>query len=265
MTFIARTPPEAMLTVTINNTTPIELLDLSDSLQSLGRQYVRYLTKHNIRVPDEARLYVQEIRKGSVVVELSDLMLPAAVLFSNPEHFNNLVDFSKNLRDIYRYFTGLGPKPKEDLKEADLRNYSNVLQPVAKDAGANIDFSGTFQNSPIVVFNLNSMEANAAQNGIEREIQRLRTVEVGGYHQKVVFYWHTLKNEQNNAAGDRGIIESLSPSPVKVVFAQEGLKQTIAFMANKNPMLAGFVVDVHVETVQGKPVLYNIVAFHDVV
>lgn len=256
---------DAMLTVTIENTAPIELLDLSESLQSLGRQYVRYLNKHNIKVADDARLYVQEVRKGSAVFELVDLAPLLPVIFADAENYNNIIDFAKNLREVYNYFIGKGPAPKEELKQQDLRNYKTILNPVAKDSGANMILSGDFRGANVIVLNLSSLEANAAQNAIERAYETLNTKEAIGEHDKVVFYWHTLKKQQESGDGERGVIESLSKAPVKVVFANDTIKSEMAFMTDKNPMLVGFIVDVIVETVQEKPVLYNIRKVHGVV
>lgn len=248
---------DATLTVTIANTRPIELTDLTNSLQGLGRQYARYLSKNRVKVTAESRLYVQEVRSGSAVFELIDLM-PLGLVFANAENFNTLLDFGKNLGDVYRFFAGQGPEPKEELKEADLKNYEFILGPVAKDHGALMSFAGQYNNSPITIYQIGSLEANAAQNGIGRAVTEQRLLQPGGYHENVVFYWHQLRNQPESGAGESGVIESLGQLPVKVGFASEAVKTQLAFMKDRNPMLIGFIVDVQVETVQGRPALYNI-------
>lgn len=254
---------EAKLTVKIENVKPVELLDLSDSLQCLGRQYVRYLTKHNVKISNEARLYVKEIRAGSVIIDLQDL-LPFSVLFADAKNFNNVVDFAKNLKQVYDFFLGKVASPKEELKEQDLKNYNAIVNPVAKDAGAQMFFNATFNNFAVVVYQLSSLEANAAQNSIRRELDNIKET-VAGFHDKVVFYWHTIRNAQDVSTGEKGVIESINSMPVKVTFLNDALKNEIAFMKDYNPMLSGFVVDVQVETIQDRPVLYKILKVHDVV
>ena len=248
---------DATLTITIENTRPIELSDLTNSLQSLGRQYSRYLSKNKVRVTPESKLYVQEVRNGSAVFELIDL-LPVGLAFANAENFNTLIDFGKNLGEVYKWFIGKGPKPKEELREPDLKNYEAILSPVAKDSGSQMLFTGNFNDSPITIYQVNSLEANAAQNSIGRLINEQRLIQPGGYHENVVFYLHVFKNQPTSGTGEKGVIESISQLPIKVTFASDTVKAEIGFIQGQNPMLIGFIVDVQVETIQGKPVLYNI-------
>jgi len=247
---------DATLTVTIHNSRPIELTDLTESLQSLGRQYSRYLNKNKVVLAGESKLYVQEVRQGSAVFELVDLV-PLG-LFGSIEAMNTLVDFSKHLTAMYQWFIRGGEQPKEELKEVDLRNYANILSPVAKDAGASMTFSGEFHNSPVTIYSLTSGQAGEALSEIWNQINTVRQTQPAGEYEQVVFYWDVLKNQRDSGASERGIINSISPKPVRVTFASEEVKARIAFMQDRNPMLVGFIVDVRVETVQDKPVLYNI-------
>ena len=253
---------DATLTVTIHNTRAIELTTLTESLQSLGRQYGRYLIKNRVVLASESKLYVQEVRHGSAVFELVDLV-PLG-LFGSIESMNTLVDFSKHLTEMYKWFTGpvRRERPKEELKEVDLRNYANILGPVAKDAGASMSFSGAFHNSPVTVYSLTSSQAGEALSQIWAEIDEIRKVQPAGEYEQVVFYWDVLKNQRDSGASERGIINSINQRPVRVTFASDEVKAQIAFMQDRNPMLVGFIVDVRVETIQDKPVLYNILRVH---
>lgn len=256
------TGSEARLIIEIKNNKPVELLDLSDSFQSLGRQYVRYLGKHNVKVSDEAKLYVNHIRTGSIIAELQDLV-PFAVLFADAENFNNVIEFAKNIKAVYDYYTGKGDIPREELSEPDLKNYSNILKPIVRDNGAQMNFTGSFNNSAVVILNLNTLEANAAQNAINRELESKKE-SISGFHDKVVFYWHTLRNNQNSSTVEKGIIEAITNDAIKVVM-EDATKNEMAFMQGRNPMLIGFIVDVQVQTIQGRPVLYKILRIHDTV
>ncbi|HVZ48279.1 MAG TPA: hypothetical protein VG916_05820, partial [Gemmatimonadaceae bacterium] len=84
-----------------------------------------------------------------------------------------------------------------------------------------------------------------------------------GSHSKVLLYLHQARNDSRSSVGDRAIIETISPGPVKVVFATEALKSRV-IQQPQNPFRCVFVVDVDVGTVNGRPTLYTVTALHDV-
>ena len=49
---------------------------------------------------------------------------------------------------------------------------------------------------------------------------------------------------------------------VKVAFSDETIKAMMLF-EDKNPFRMAYVVDVSVETIEGRPALYNVLAVHD--
>ena len=67
----ARNMEKAELTIEVKNTRPVELLDLIASLTALANEYLRHFQRSNEENSAcEGRLYVKEIRKGSIVAEL---------------------------------------------------------------------------------------------------------------------------------------------------------------------------------------------------
>jgi hypothetical protein len=252
----------ATLTIAIFNSRAIELVNLTESLQSLGRQYSRYLHKNKVVLASESKLHIQEVRSGGIIFELVDLA-PLG-LFDKVEGINTLIAFSKHLVEMYKWFTGPVRKerPKEDLKEVDLRNYANILGPVARDARASMTISSSFPSALVTSYSLTSSQAGEALSQIWAEIAEIRKVHPAGEYEQVVFYWDILKNQRDSGASERGIINSINQRPVRVVFASDEVKAQIAFMQDRNPMLVGFVVDVRVETIQEKPILYNILRVH---
>lgn len=109
--------------------------------------------------------------------------------------------------------------------------------------------------------NLGSLEANAAQNQIRREIIELESP-TSQPHEKVLLYWHQAKSDPKSNTGDRGIIESISKTPVKVIFDSEQLKVDI-LLNDENPLKSAYIVDAVVETINGRPALYKITHLHE--
>ena len=58
------------LEIKIDYSRPVELADLTISLQGLARSYKRYSSQHSTEVSDAVKLYVREIRSGSIAVDL---------------------------------------------------------------------------------------------------------------------------------------------------------------------------------------------------
>ncbi len=67
-------------------------------------------------------------------------------------------------------------------------------------------------------------------------------------------------------AGEKGIIETISDKPLKIVYASELAGQRIKseLREDDNPLKKAFLVDVNVETVRGAPHAYRILHVHSV-
>lgn len=249
---------EALLTFEIENKQPVELLTLTDSLISVGREYNRYIgLQQDLTLTNESRLYIKEIRSGSIIYQLYDL-LPYA-LFAMQET-NNIIRFAKHLKSAYDYFRGLSQE-KPELDRSSLDDFSKIISPVAKDNGSQLNFNGTFNGDVVVTYSINSLESNAAQNVIGREKDSLREP-ISKFHEQVVFYWYQAKDDLSSQTGDRGIIESIVSNSVKVIFDNEAVKSEM-INVEENIFSLAYIVDVKVETINGRPIVYKITKHHE--
>lgn len=250
------------LTIEIKNRQPVELLDLAQSMISLGEEYRRFLaTGEQGGKPDEVKLYVKEIRTGSIITELVALA-PYALPFV--EHADTVIDYAKHLKTLYDWFTGNSEEKPQGLEKTTLQNLSEILEPVAKDHSSQINIGAVnIQGDMVVSLNLNSTQANAVQNGIRRELDALKEP-LTGVHEQVAMYWAQARNIPDNKAGDKARIESIYKGDVKVRFANDGLKKTLLY-DEPYPFKKVFIVDVSVETVNDKPVLYKVLTFHEAI
>jgi hypothetical protein len=250
---------EIGLSIEIKNTQPIELSDLTESLIGFADEY-----KHHIAIsdptaqPEEIKLYVKEMRTGSIIADLIAIV-PLTLPFV--AEANHVIEFCQYLSRAYKYLTGKS-REKPEMEKADYLNLNRIVEPVAKDSGAQINI-GTLNISAPVVFSLNSLEANAAQNAAKREIELLHEP-VTGVKEKVLLYWYQARNDPRSQAGDRAIIESIYRGPVKAVFLNESIKAKM-LLDTDNPFTHAYVVDVAVETVRDRPALYRILNVHEVI
>lgn len=250
----------AKLTVQLCNKAPVSLFDFTNGFLALADEYDRYARYHEPQaVIRDAQLYVREVKSGSIII---DLVALSAIALPFVEHANSIIKFSEFTGIIYEYLLGRTNK-KLDLKKKDYENAIGIVEPVAKDSAAQINFQTIINGDVHKHFHLNSIEANAAQNAARREITALKEP-VTGIRRNVLLYFFQFRDDAKSSAGDRGIIESVSPFPVKVRFQSEEIKSSV-LNADENPFRFAYLVDVAVETIEEKPLLYNVLAVHETI
>jgi hypothetical protein len=246
---------EAEFTIEIKNTRPIELLDLTASLTALANEYQRHLQRdHAEDVASEVRLYVKEIRAGSVIAAL---MAASPTLLQGLSYVNTVVSFSTFLKKSYDFLTGKSEGEPAKLDRKALEHLRQIVEPIAKDNGSQLNI-GTLNGN---VYYITSAEANQAQNAVDR-LLRDESASATKYHEKVLLYWHQARNDSRSTTGDKGIIESISEMPVKVICMKDHLKSEM-ILDIENPFKEAYIVDVAVETINGKPVVYKIMALYE--
>lgn len=250
------------LTYDFHNTRPIELFDFSAAMHGLADEYKRFVQSSEL-TDAEARLYIREMRKGSLVADLVAYAPLAAGPLLTMTNTVTVLDFGNYLRSLIQYLLPGGniEKVNPPPSKQSLDNISKLVEPVVKDEKAtlNITVSG-LNNTVVIVDRMNSLTANALQNSAKR--LRAQIDPGAGRHEKVLMYWHQARNDLGQT-GDKAIIESLSSKAIRTIFVDPAQKR-LSLAGDKNPFRAGLIVDVDVETRQGKPALYKIVQVHEV-
>lgn len=243
------------ITISIKNTQPIELLDLTESLSSLAFEFESDL---QIQDPEKAatglKLYVEKVASGSIEASLV-AMAPYALQFA--EHASAVVHFVEHLKAVIEFLSGKSEK-KPELAKQNYENISRIVEPICKDRGSQMNIGIINGNLHV---HMDSRDANAIQNSARRAIQGMREP-VTGVHEKVVLRWYQTRSDLKSKAGDRAIIESISPTPVRAEF-MEMTDKKLLLSSEGNPFQGGFLVDVSVETINGKPALYKVLSIHE--
>lgn len=250
------------LRIEINNDKPIDLMDLTNSFFSVADEYKRFVESEYGEVKKEdVALYVQEIRSGSII---ADLVSVAPFIFPVLSQMNSaatIIAFSAYLKKGYDFLLGKDNQRPTNFKKVDYQNFANFVEPVAKDKASQLTIFNVINGNPILVYKLPSLDANAAQNAAKREMGMIIEPSTG-LHRNVVLYWHQVKKDVISHTGDRAIIESIASYPVKVIFESEKVKAEMV-LGDANPLTSGYLVDVSVETINGKPVLYKVLNLHE--
>jgi hypothetical protein len=260
------TPPpdsrEAKLTIEIKNERPVELVDLTTSFLSLAEEYRRFVAAHpEFDDTVGVKLYVKEIRTGSIVADviaMAAVGIPMALPYITES--NHLIEFGKHLKTTYDYFLGRRQLQQPlSLEKQDLKLLSSFVEP--KDQGSQLNLIASEGGNVVVNINITSQEANATQNLIGRYLTELKEPETR-LHEKVLLYWYQARPDLERPVGDRAIIESISPAPVKTIFADESIKAAMN-LSDPNPFLSAYIVDVFVDTIKARPAVYKILGVHE--
>jgi len=249
------------LRIEIKNHQPVQLVDLTNSFFCAADEYKRFMLAEYGELPkDDVSLYVQEIRTGSIITDLIGISPALPPIIAKLSDIATVIRFGQYLKKGYDFLLG---RTTEDLQlsKNSYENLAGFVEPVAKDGASQMNIQNVFNGDPTLIFNLSSVDANAAQNTAKRIIGTLAEPSTGA-HSNVVLYWYQAKKDMVSNTGDRIIIESIYPYPVKAIFDNDAAK-TKMLLGNDNPFMSAYRVDVAVETIKGKPVLYKILNIHE--
>ena len=251
------------LEITINNTKPVVLTDLTMALLGVGQQFERFIENEtNEQHAASSELFIKDVRSGSIIVELIAQAIPVVPLLWQG---GSLLEWVNHAKSVIEWLNGKLANPPKDLTKQDLKQWSNILEPVAKDHGSQMNFTVSNGGQVINQIFISSEQANAAQNQIKREIGKLEEPD-DHTQRKRVMVWYQSKFDSSSSTGDRAVIESISKVPVKVIFENNAVKKAMLTgdsRFSKQWHELAYIVDVSVQTVQDVPKVYTIINYYD--
>lgn len=212
------------------------------------------------QIDKKSKLYIHQIKSGSILIDLVDLY-PVALVFMNDS--NTIIEFAKFLKSTVDFFLNRGEHNPEIDKQS-IKEISKIIDPVAKDRGGQLNVAAqNISTGDIhVTFNINTIESNAIQNKVADQLALLNLSQKTNYT-KVLFYWYQARNDMESKTGFLGVVDSITPKPLKVYFAEDDFKLKMISSDAMNPFNYAFVVDLDVETFEGKPFAYKILQLHE--
>lgn len=240
------------LQIYLHNDKPVELSTLCQSLDGISKEYSRFIqnsTPEQNLQPCDSNIYVTQITKGSIIVELGTYV---AATYTLIEHSNAIFEFGERLAQTYGWLQGNRPQP-DNINVSELRHLSHALEPVANDPKASISIGSIKVDGGIHIhFEADNMKANALQHLIGKKMDEMKEPIVGLQKGCVMQLAVTAADKQI----DKAIIEAFTKKAIKVSFETNELKQ--AMVMREHPYHKLFIVDVMVHTVDDKIVLYHI-------
>jgi hypothetical protein len=246
------------LQIHLHNDKPVQLSTLCQSLDGISKEYSRFVqnaTPEQNLEPCDSNIYVTQITKGSIIVELGTYV---AASYTLVEHANAIFEFGERLAQTYGWLQGKN-EPPQNVSLSELRHLNHALEPVATDPKATIQIGTINIDGGIHLhFEADSMKANALQHLLEKKMAEMKEPIVGLQKGCLMQLAVTAADKQI----DKAIIEAFSKKAVKVSFETEELKQTMVM--REHPYHKLFIVDVMVHTANDKIVLYHIKNLTDI-
>jgi hypothetical protein len=253
----------------IKNSKPVSLDVLSYSLQGYAELYNSFIEKSGFNKDFESKLYIQEIKKGSIVL---DLAIGGGVsLLADATNIHISVEFVKFLQSVYSFFSGKIDKSQLPFsisnKECDAVHKATEIN--AQDVHSNTTYSAhdskgnVYQNC---TFNLNGLEANAMQNIVENYTKHELQEQKSTYKSNVAMYWDKAKNPKTDHIKStdihgKAIIEDFDVRPKSINFINDIDRQKC--MSKDNFMDFIYMVDVETIYINNRLKIYNIHKVHD--
>src|SRR5690554_3690037 len=130
---------DVRLIIKIENKEPIKLAELTKSLNALSNQFNSFAIRSgDSKEVKNAKLYIKEIKSGSVIFELIEIATIGLIPFI--DNTNVIIEFGKHLKAVFDFFIkDKGEKP--DLSPTDYNELSAIVNPVAIDKGSQYNVS----------------------------------------------------------------------------------------------------------------------------
>ncbi len=257
---------QAYVPVTLDLAEPIELTDFAELFASLAKQFNEYLAANHPNLAGDARIFVKEIRHGSIIADLVPLMTG---LVDVMDKTLIVQQFSKLVADrIALYVRG---QRLPDAKKSDLAHVTDLVKAVAKNKAGQAQITSVeYVGGKEVTALRMSFDVTEARKAIETleahkvDLDKRQSADVENV--LMVFFQANLKDaEAGKRSGEQVIIESLGANPKPLVYASDLAKERIKAEFGDAIFRKGFYVDVNVETLGGRTVAYKVTNVRQVI
>lgn len=242
------------LIIEFKNKRPIELTRFTASLSAVADQFKRFVSDHG-GVDTETRLFVHEIRPGSIVAELIELGEVASDLWENRDY---IAPFLPVLQDTVYAILNLTPGAR-DLDRPTIKNVANIVAPVTIDHGSQMNFIDNRGGVLTQNFFVTPPDAATIAYNAQHLLNSQLPQEERFTNEPMVLF--QLRDAPPGRSGDAGIIDRFSANAKKLTFLSDVVKRQMLH-ENGHPFENIYWVSGLVKTAGGNIVAYQI---HDLV
>jgi len=253
----------SMLRYEIKNQKPVPTESYALGLLAMADEYQQFMALYMPKAErDMCKLVVGSVHDGSIV---SDLMPIVAGTIPLLDGIKGVTDFASYLKTLIDWMISGGERPAVADEQKTLKNVSNIVKPTVHDNGAQMNIGtisgGTFN----INISLGESEARGVMRFARERLGQIKEVLPGQPFESVLFYWDRASKKLSGNSGDKGRIDDLADYAVSVRFADESIKQKMAF-DTEFLFKKAYLVDVIVQTINGGRIaLYTINRLVDII
>jgi hypothetical protein len=234
------------------------------------------MTDNHPEMGGDARVYVKEVRSGSIIADL----IPVLKAFGATASMLVVIQQADAIVD---FVTKYGEKLKVYLKgdgidvhanNSDLNDFLGSVVAIANDPDGKASIEAAYfedgKREIKAAIRFTTPEARRATEHIEEHRRALRATE-HALHERVLmrFVQSNIKRPAiEKRTDEKVVIEEISKLDRPLIYASELAEQQIKhemIEADENVYKKGFVVDVYIETKNDRPVAYKVINLHQVI
>ena len=257
---------QTLLQLHIKPSKPIEINDFTTSLNAVSNLFSSFVQKNgSTEELSQARLCVERIEEGSIVIYLAELVSSTLIPFV--ENANIIIEFASFVKRTCEYYIH-GKGEKEELSISDCSDFNNMLSLVAGDNKGEMSIGAVSKGDGNKIFvgcTFNYFDCNTGQNQLKKEMERLKKLSpISKKYLRQLMTIYQLRSDMENNSGNKAVIEGISNKKVALLFETDDLKERI-LRSDCNPVKRAFFVDVEVQTINDKIAAYKVLNLHETI
>lgn len=264
---------------------PVELGNLSESFAALARMYERHYRKDG---DGAAKLYVTKLETGSIVMEIAPYLPLFGQVVVAGDTAIILADFTNRIWRGIKAFSGATPQEAPRIEPPtidDARDIREFVKPLLGKKGAELGVTHARyektdgDRQTVVEYKFREDELNRAAINIDDILEhparlsppdtQLTDVVPSEQIKREVMLFMDQANrhpgKESGRTGDKGVIPLIHDKPLPVYFRKSFQDIKSHMIRDVNPLTSTFVVDVHVQYVDGQPKGYVITDVHQAI
>ncbi len=262
-----------ILRLRIQTEEPVEIDAFVGAFTSLAEEYRRDIRENYPDADPEARIFVKEVRKKCIEADLIPYVLASAPFVAQ---MDQVVIVEQFVRTWGKRITALvsGNLGDWSPKKSELKTLVDATEAIARDPNAKSTLEAvTFEDGKSKIrasFQFATSEAKSAQvtiDGVYKELE----APTGADHERVLMVFTRSdvgKAQLGKRSGERVLIEEVHGKALALMYASELSEERIKHEireAEDNIYKKGFVVDVNVRMVGGKPSVFAVTNLHEII
>jgi hypothetical protein len=264
----------AYIVVKIRTERPIDLGDFVSAFTSVASQYDKFIREKHSELSPEARIFVSEVRRGSIIANLipfitHDLIAGVYSIVEPLEQIAITHEFIRHYGAKLKAYFRPGGKDK-DATKSDLKDFMGAVAAIGHDPRGRATIEAiAFEDGKRKV-KFTTRQAQLATQQLEKHREQLEKKAHADYERVLmVFKQANVKGTPlGKRTGEWVQIESISEKELPLIFAsdlaEQKIKREIA-EAEENVFRKGFIPDVNVETKGGRAIAYRVTNLHQVI